>query len=579
MLNPGSVLQSRYRIVKMLGQGGFGAVYKAWDLNLSRQCAVKENLESTPEAQRQFMREATVLANLSHPNLPRVTDYFIIPEQGQYLVMDFIEGEDLQQKIDRAGNLAVSDVMDWTDQVMDALIYLHTRVPPVLHRDIKPSNIKITPDGKAVLVDFGLVKIYDANTQTTTGARAVSVGYAPPEQYGQGGTDVRSDIYALAATIYMALTEIPPVESVQRLVNDSLQPAHTLRKDVPIGFGMAIRKAMELLPANRFQTMQEFKKALFDPAYRDVPVIGVSAQATVRTAPSMVTPPVSIPAPAHRALQAQKPRSRLKNGLTALGSTILCFATGVIIIGLVANSPSNKAKQTENILATSEMRASLTMAAETSTAIAQEFTQQAALTQAAEERSKMTATSFAITSTAMQNLSEIDGLWANAVPKFGPASGNLVHEEDGMIEEYKTKVSCLNCIIQAVFINPYGGDEGYWDIGFFFRDTGSADSFRLIIFSTFDWYLNNYVASPTGIKIQSGVFRGLNTGAGEQNTVTLITSGVKGYLLINNVFVSELDLSSRNEAGVISLGTGFYSDDEIAGYKTGFTDFQIWTLP
>jgi serine/threonine-protein kinase len=561
----------------MLGQGGFGAVYKAWDLNLSRQCAVKENLESTHEAQRQFMREATVLANLSHSNLPRVTDYFIIPSQGQYLVMDFIEGEDLQQKIDQAGKMAIADIMIWIDQVMDALIYLHTRVPPIIHRDIKPANIKITPEGKAVLVDFGLVKVFDANTKTTTGARAVSVGYAPPEQYGQGGTDVRSDVYALAATIYTALTEVSPLESVQRLSTDSLIPAHVLRKEVPVGFSMAISKAMEPLPQNRFQTMQEFKNALFDPAYRDIPVIGISAPSTIRAASSAVTPQISVPA--HRTLGAHKPGSKLKSGLTALGSTILCFALGVIIIGLISNSPSSKAKKTDNIMATNELRASLTMAAASTTAEAQQATWQAVRTQTAIRQSEMTATSFAITSTAIQSLSEIDALWANAVVKFGPASGNLLHEEDGMIEEYRTKVSCINCIIQAVFNNPYGAGEGYWDYGFFFRDTGVSDSFRLIIFSNSAWYLNNYVASSAGVKIQSGTLSGLNTGSGEQNLITLITNGNKGYFLVNNIFVSDLDLSSRNEAGVISLGTGFYSDDEISGYKTSFTDFQIWTLP
>jgi serine/threonine protein kinase len=508
MLNPGTILQSRYRIVKKLGQGGFGAVYKAWDLNLSRQCAVKENLESTPEAQRQFMREATVLANLSHSNLPRVTDYFIIPSQGQYLVMDFIEGEDLQQKIDQAGKLAIADIMIWIDQVMDALIYLHTRVPPIIHRDIKPANIKITPEGKAVLVDFGLVKVFDANIKTTTGARAVSVGYAPPEQYGQGGTDVRSDVYALAATIYTALTEVLPLESVQRLSNDTLIPAHALRKEVPVGFSLAIRKAMEPLPQNRFQTIQEFKQALFDPAYRDTPAIGISAPSTIRTTSSVITPQISVPAPSRRTLGAKKSGSKLKSGLTAFGSTILCFALGVIIIGLISNLPSSKAKKTESNMATNALRASLTMAAASLTAEAQQATWQAVKTQTAIKQSAMTATSFAITSTAIQSLSEIDALWTDATVKFGPTSGNLLHEEDGMIEEYRTKVSCLNCIIQAVFINPYGAGEGQWDYGFFFRDTGIADSFRLIIFSHSEWYLNNYVASSTGVKIQSGKLTG-----------------------------------------------------------------------
>jgi hypothetical protein len=375
----------------------------------------------------------------------------------------------------------------------------------------------------------------------------------------------------------MGLTEVTQEESIQRLSSDSMVPAHTLRNDIPAGFGMAIRKAMEPLPQNRFQTMQEFKIALFNPAYRDTPVIGISSPSTIRAVSSSVTPQISVPA--HRTSGAQRTGTKVKGGLTALGSTIICFALGVIIIGLISNSPASKAKKTENILATNELRASLTVAAASATAQAQQATLQAAKTLTAIRQSEMTATSFALTSTAIQSFSEIDALWANAAAKFGPASGNLLHEEDGMIEEYRTKVSCLNCIIQAVFINPYGSGEGYWDYGFFFRDTGSADSFRLIIFSTTEWYLNNYVSSSSGVKIQSGVIHNLNTGSGEQNKVTLITNGDQGYLLVNEVFVSNIDLSARNEAGVISLGTGFYSDDEIAGYKTGFTEFQIWALP
>ena len=138
-LQAGQTINNRYRVVKLLGQGGFGAVYRAWDSNLRKPCAVKENLDISPEAQRQFNREATVLANLSHPNLPRVTDYFTIEDQGQYLVMDFVEGEDLATLIQRQGEIPVAQAITWIGQVADALSYLHQRVPPVVHRDIKPA--------------------------------------------------------------------------------------------------------------------------------------------------------------------------------------------------------------------------------------------------------------------------------------------------------------------------------------------------------------------------------------------------------------------------------------------------------
>src|SRR5258708_5221337 len=159
-LKIGQVLDRRYRIDGLLGQGGFGAVYKAWDLSLERACAVKENLDTSEVARRQFTREATVLASLSHPNSPRVTDHFFIPGYGQYLVMDFVEGQDLGQLVRAEGPIAAQRAINIIRQVGDALEYLHSRKPPVLHRDIKPGNIKMTPEGKAVLVDFGLVKMY-----------------------------------------------------------------------------------------------------------------------------------------------------------------------------------------------------------------------------------------------------------------------------------------------------------------------------------------------------------------------------------------------------------------------------------
>jgi serine/threonine protein kinase len=221
----GQILNTRYRIVKLLGQGGFGAVYRAWDLNLNRPCAIKENLETAPEAQQQFQREAQMLSNLHHPNLPRVIDYYFISGQGQYLVMDFVEGEDLQSILDNAGStLTESQVLPWIRQVCDALSYLHHQNPPIIHRDVKPRNIIITPAGQAMLVDFGIAKRYDPQSKTTMGARAVTPGYSPNEQYGHGTTDSISDIYALGATLYTLLTNQVPVESVQRTATPL--PAH-----------------------------------------------------------------------------------------------------------------------------------------------------------------------------------------------------------------------------------------------------------------------------------------------------------------------------------------------------------------
>jgi serine/threonine-protein kinase len=262
-LQTGKVLNNRYRIVKLLGQGGFGAVYRAWDLNMECPRAVKENLDTSPEAQKQFKLEAQLLGQLTHLNLPKVIDHFIIPNQGQYLVMEYVEGEDLQEMLDNQGGPLPEDiVLPWIEQVCDALSYLHSQTPPIIHRDIKPANIKVTPDGKAMLVDFGIAKVFDPVLSTTFGARAVTPGYSPHEQHGIGKTDARSDIYALGATLYTLLTGQVPVESIQRVVNDSLLPAQQINTAISLKISSVIQKAMQVDPGRRYQDIQTFKSAL-----------------------------------------------------------------------------------------------------------------------------------------------------------------------------------------------------------------------------------------------------------------------------------------------------------------------------
>ncbi|MBN2549003.1 MAG: protein kinase [Anaerolineales bacterium] len=264
----GQALNNRYRIDKLLGQGGFGAVYLAWDNNFQLPCAIKENRETSPEAQRQFLREAQILHNLRHPNLPLVKDYFILPGQGQYLVMDYIEGEDLQSLLEKSGGpLPEAQVLPWIEQVCQALSYIHSQTPPVIHRDIKPANIKITPQGKAVLVDFGIAKLYDPQALTTGGARAVTPGYSPPEQYSQGLTDPRSDLYSLAATLYTLLTGVRPPESVLLVGKNGpqRQPARSLNPAVSPAVAEAIERGLQADRNLRFASVEQFQAALNSP--------------------------------------------------------------------------------------------------------------------------------------------------------------------------------------------------------------------------------------------------------------------------------------------------------------------------
>lgn len=365
-LSTGQILHERYRIVKKLGEGGFGAVYRAWNMNLNGPCAIKENFETSPVALSQFAREASILYNLRHPNLPRVMDHFVIPEQGQYLVMEYIEGEDLEQKIDHQGGpLPEAQVMDWILQVCDALVYLHSRTPPIIHRDIKPANIRITPEGMAILVDFGIAKIFDPARRTTMGARAVTPGYSPYEQYGQKPTDVRTDVYALGATLYHALTAQVPPESIDRVGGTPLPAPRSLNPEISPGVEAAILRAMQVMAENRYQSAAEFKAVLAGarphggeavrpapavatqvvglpvakPSQAPAPAAKAEAFPTGGRAPSVgVMPPtqaVSLPAtsaaPARAGIPApvSPPRKRgIGKGLLAVAAVIVFLACG-----------------------------------------------------------------------------------------------------------------------------------------------------------------------------------------------------------------------------------------------------------
>ncbi len=313
----GQLLNNRYRIDMLLGQGGMGAVYRAWDVRLNIPVAVKENLDTSPEAERQFLREAQMLARLSHPNLPRVTDHFVLPGQGQYLVMDFIAGEDVQSLSDRYGVLPETQILPWLAQVCDALIYLHGQTPPIIHRDIKPANIKIRPDGHALLVDFGIAKLYDPQQGTTVGAKAITPGFSPPEQYS-GHTDARSDIYALGATLYTLLTGQALPESVLRVAHQqTVTRPRQVNPQISPSVEQTILRATEIDTDRRYPDATSFRAdllrqstpvAVVPSPWRFAPLLAIAAIAlvilivvVVRSVVPVLTAPSTtpiIPAPA-----------------------------------------------------------------------------------------------------------------------------------------------------------------------------------------------------------------------------------------------------------------------------------------
>jgi len=273
----GEILKERYKVRRIIGQGGMGSVYLTDDLRLDgRLCALKEVYhdpqipeETRMQTREQFMREATVLARLDHPNLPKVSDFLSIEER-DYLVMDFVPGRDLSVLMTdaRLSNqfLEERDVLTWAAQLIDALTYLHSQKPPIVHRDIKPSNLKLTPGGVVKLVDFGLVKILASDEITITVVQGRgTANYTPLEQYGgdAGHTDVRSDIFSFGATLYHLLTNRPPVEARDRFLQPGLLvPPREVNPSISPRTDRAILWALNLHPEERPQDMSEFRQAL-----------------------------------------------------------------------------------------------------------------------------------------------------------------------------------------------------------------------------------------------------------------------------------------------------------------------------
>ncbi len=347
-LATGQMLQDRYRIVSLLGQGGMGAVYKAWDTRLNVSLAIKEMIpqpgldaQTLEQLRRQFQQEAQVLARLSHSNLVRVTDYF--QESGNsYLVMDFVGGESLDERIARDGALPEDQVLEWSHQLLDALDYCHHQ--GIIHRDIKPQNVIIRSDGRAVLVDFGLVKLWDPNDpRTKTAMRGMGTPeYAPPEQYDTHTehTDPRSDVYGLGATIYHALTgQAPPTATMRIADPDLFQPPRSLSPRVSDTMEKVIMKATALAVGRRFATAKDMDAALRGETPVSATVVAPMREKTTVMAEGRAVP-VSKPIP------VSQPK-RIPTWVWAVGGFILIAIIGGVVGALILGGGSARSNDSQ----------------------------------------------------------------------------------------------------------------------------------------------------------------------------------------------------------------------------------------
>ena len=328
-LSQGTIIGGHYIVGSLLNSGGFGAVYRGIDTSEgNRSCAIKETYDVTPSARRRALMEASVLLTVRDQHLPEVYDAFEFNGRF-YLVMQLIEGQNLLQvlrsrlpgrivgeaepKQQSSGPCSEQEVLDWLLPVMDVLQDLHSRNPPILHRDIKPGNLILTPQGTVVLVDFGLTKLYDPQHDTQTMVKAVSAGFSPLEQY-MGKTSPQSDIYAMAVTMYLLLTNRLPSTAVTRSMSDDLIMPRLLNPCISPKVERALLQALAIHADQRYQSMREFAQALREPAFtaygdKTVPVGPPSMQHTqAQAAPTVVASPSTSPSsPSYTPLPTANP--------------------------------------------------------------------------------------------------------------------------------------------------------------------------------------------------------------------------------------------------------------------------------
>ncbi len=353
MLAPNTILQNRYRIIHQLGQGGMGTVYEARDERLDTTVALKESHFTDERLSKQFEREARLLARLRHPAMTRVIDHFTEGD-GQFLVMDFIAGEDLWKMLqsnDRAFSL--DKVLEWADQLLDALNYLHNQEPPIIHRDIKPQNLKLSNTGQIILLDFGLAKGFAGQISRVTASGSIfgyTPNYAPLEQIQGTGTDPRSDLYSLAATLYHLMTGIVPPDVLTRLTAttdgqpDPLRSAHKVNPQVSAEVAVVLNRAMAIGRNQRPVSADEMRKALFIARQLPPTVASPAMKADAYRLPTSsetqhVTPPLAqatrVPAPHEQTPPqgiASQPAQRRRGGIwMGLFAVVLVMIVGLAI--------------------------------------------------------------------------------------------------------------------------------------------------------------------------------------------------------------------------------------------------------
>jgi serine/threonine protein kinase len=312
-----TIFVGRYQVQRELGRGGMGSVYLAFDLQHRRPVAIKVARLAGPEARAQFRREALYLQKLHHHSLPRVWDTFS-DTQRDFLVMEYIPGDDLETMVQQQGPQPEWLVLRWADELLDVLDYLHTQTPPIIHRDVKPGNLKLRQNDTLVLVDFGIAKEYIPEGDAYDGASAVTPGFSPPEQYSDSLADARTDVYSAGATLYYLLTGVIPAAAPDRASGEAaLAPVTRLAPKTSAASDMLLRQALQLASDERWSNAAEMRRAA---------VVASRKLASAEPPPPAPEPPLPAPAAGDVVVTSGKRRTGLAVASALIGVALLAVA-------------------------------------------------------------------------------------------------------------------------------------------------------------------------------------------------------------------------------------------------------------
>lgn len=625
----------RYEIQSELGRGGMATVFLAHDPLIGRDVAVKvlpREFLHDPSFRGRFEREARTIAMLEHPAIVPIYDFG--EQDGQpFLVMRYMKGGTLADRLQN-GPLSVDEAAAILKRIGAALDHAHSH--GVIHRDLKPGNILFDEYDLAFLSDFGIVKLAQ-ETVTFTGDSIVGTpAYMSPEQvHGRKAIDGRSDIYTLGLILFEMLTgEMPfradtPAKIMMAHVMNPPPPILEVRPDLPTDCATIVSQALAKEPEERFQTGADLADALGAMARGQRPPVdprteqAASRQRTVLERPAReepARPPAGEKKKAPEAPPTPEPGSsgRPKYLWPALGAVVLlalccggvAFASaffpgvgldpgGLFASGTATPDPAVTATAEAQAAAREGTATAESLAAVTATAAAAAESERATATReaqvtataeaqaaaiatriaestvTAEARLAATATAYAPTRQVEEVVQSVLNIRQNDA-NFGPTAGDLVHAVDGFIKSYYADLNVRDFLADAVFYNPYDAADGDWDIGYLFRETDINDQFRLTVESSGDWSLTAQEGDAADI-VNSGVVNSLNMGAGAANRLTLLADGETGYLFVNGRYVAALDLSARNVAGDVGVGTSFYEGNEVEGETTTYEEFTIWS--